>query len=49
VLLVDDAQAQPIIDYFKGIGAEPAEPAPAPGNAVPLAPAPAPSQEGSCG
>jgi len=49
VLLVDDAQAQPVIDYFKGIGPEPAEPAPTPGNAVPLAPAPAPDQQDSCG
>ncbi len=49
VLLVDDAQAQPVIDYFKGIGAEPPEPAPTPGNAVPLAPAPPVDQQDSCG
>jgi LCP family protein required for cell wall assembly len=39
VLKLNDAQAQPIIDYFKGTGPEPAEPTPTPGNAVPLAPA----------
>ncbi len=36
VLFLDDAKAQPIIDYFKGTGPEPAEPAATPGNAVPL-------------
>ena len=39
VLNVNDAQAQPVIDYFKGLGPEPAEATPTPGNAVPLAPA----------
>jgi len=48
VLIVDEAQAQPIIDYFKSVGPEPAEPAPTPGNAVPLAPAPVPDQQDSC-
>ena len=49
VLQLDDAQAQPIIDYFKGIGPEPADPTPTPGNAVPLAPAPPADQTDSCG
>jgi len=49
VLLLDEAQAQPIIDYFKGLGPEPPEPTPTPGNAVPLAPAPVPDQQDSCG
>jgi LCP family protein required for cell wall assembly len=39
VLKVDDAQAQPVIEFFKGVGPEPTEAAPTPGNAVPLAPA----------
>jgi hypothetical protein len=49
VLQLDDAQAQPIIDYFKGIGSEPADPSPTPGNAVPLAPAAPVDQTDSCG
>jgi hypothetical protein len=49
VLMVDDAQAQPVIDYFKGIGPEPPEPTPTPGNAVPLAPAAPVGQQDSCG
>ena len=49
VLQLDDAQAQPVIDFFKGIGPEPADPAPTPGNAVPLAPAPRADQTDSCG
>ena len=40
VLLVDDASAQPIIDYFKGAGPEPTDPSEpttaGPGNAVPV-------------
>jgi len=48
VLIVDDAKAQPIIDYFKGIGPAPTEPTTTPGNAVPLAPAAPTAQQGSC-
>jgi LCP family protein required for cell wall assembly len=36
VLFVDNAKAQPIIDFFKGTGPEPADPGATPGNAVPL-------------
>ena len=49
VLLLDDAQAQPVIDFFKGSGPEPADPAPTPGNAVPLARALQADQTDSCG
>jgi LCP family protein required for cell wall assembly len=45
VLNLNDAQAQPIIDYFKGAGPEPPEATPTPGNAVPLAPSPVPAQD----
>jgi LCP family protein required for cell wall assembly len=45
VLNVNQAQAQPIIDFFKGVGPEPAEAAPTPGNAVPLATAPPAAQD----
>jgi LCP family protein required for cell wall assembly len=45
VLKLNTAQAQPVIDYFKGIGPEPAEAASTPGNAVPLAPAPPAAQD----
>ncbi len=45
VLNVNDEQAQPIIDFFKGVGPEPAEATPTPGNAVPLAPAPPAAQD----
>jgi hypothetical protein len=45
VLNLNDAQAQPIIDYFKGVGPEPPEATPTPGNAVPLAASPVAAQD----
>jgi LCP family protein required for cell wall assembly len=47
VLHINTEQAQPIIDFFKGLGPEPVEAAPTPGEAVPLSPAPLPAQAGA--